>query len=146
MGAAVARDNVTAERSLSILRTLFGPRFARNFAIELWDGSRVEALETPRFTLKINAPFALRAAFAPPLDLSPGRAFVEKWIDIDGDIEESIDLMEDVIASFPRILVPKMIAQLLKLPKPPAAAEEGVQLRGRRHSKKRDADAIGFHY
>ncbi|MGA2392395.1 MAG: cyclopropane-fatty-acyl-phospholipid synthase family protein [Candidatus Lustribacter sp.] len=146
MAAAVTRDDVTAERSLSILRTLFGSGFARNFAIELWDGTRVEALETPRFTLKINAPFALRAAFAPPLDLSPGRAFVEKWIDIDGDIEESIDLMEGVIASFPRLLVPKMIAQLLKLPKPPAASDDGAQLRGKRHTKQRDAEAIGFHY
>jgi cyclopropane-fatty-acyl-phospholipid synthase len=145
MAAAVTRDDVTAERSLSILRTLFGSGFARNFAIELWDGTRVEALETPRFTLKINAPFALRAAFAPPLDLSPGRAFVEKWIDIDGDIEESIDLMEGVIASFPRLLVPKMIAQLLKLPKPPAS-DDGAQLRGKRHTKQRDAEAIGFHY
>ena len=146
MAAAVVRDNVTAERSLSILRTLFGTQFARNFAIELWDGTRVEALETPRFTLKVNTPFALRAAFAPPLDLRPGRAFVEKWIDIEGDIEEAIDLMEGVIGSFPRLLVPKMIAQLLKLPKAPAAGDEGVQLHGKRHSKKRDAAAIGFHY
>jgi cyclopropane-fatty-acyl-phospholipid synthase len=146
MAAAVVRDNVTAERSLSILRTLFGMQFARNFAIELWDGTRVEALEPASFTLKVNAPFALRAAFAPPLDLSPGRAFVEKWIDIEGDIEEAIDQLESVIATFPRLLVPKMIAQLLTLPKAPAAAGEGAQLHGKRHSKNRDAAAIGFHY
>jgi cyclopropane-fatty-acyl-phospholipid synthase len=144
--AAVVRENETAERSLSILRTLFGSRFARNFAIELWDGTRVEAIDTPRFTLKVNTPFALRAAFAPPLDLSPGRAFVEKWIDIEGDIEEAIDLMESVIASFPPLLVPTMIARLLKLPKAPAASDGAVQLRGHRHSKRRDAEAIGFHY
>jgi cyclopropane-fatty-acyl-phospholipid synthase len=146
MAAVVIRENVSADRSLSILRTLFGQRFARNFAIELWDGTRIDAVEPPLFTLKINEPFALRAAFAPPLDLSPGRAFVEKWIDIEGDIEAAIDVMESSIETFPRLALPRMIAQLLQLPKAPPASDDGVQLSGKRHSKKRDAAAIGFHY
>jgi cyclopropane-fatty-acyl-phospholipid synthase len=146
MAAVVSRENVSAERSLSILRTLFGARFARDFAIELWDGTRIDAAQAPLFTLKINEPFALRAAFAPPLDLSPGRAFVEKWIDIDGDIEAAIQTMERAIGAFPRLALPKMVAQLLQLPKPPPATDDGVQLSGKRHTKKRDAEAIGFHY
>ncbi len=146
MAAVVSRENSSADRSLAILKTLFGPRYARDFAIELWDGTRVEALSTPRFTLRINEPFALRAAFAPPLDLSPGRAFVEKWIDIDGDIEESIEVMEGAIGSFPRLALPRLIAQLMRLPKPPPPALDGVRLSGKRHSKQRDAEAIGFHY
>src|SRR5580698_2592666 len=119
MAAVVSRENVSADRSLSILRTLFGARFARDFAIELWDGTRIDASEKPLFTLKINEPFALRAAFAPPLDLSPGRAFVEKWIDIDGDIEAAIQTMEGAIGAFPRLALPKMVTQLLLLPKAP---------------------------
>jgi cyclopropane-fatty-acyl-phospholipid synthase len=146
MAAVVIRETVSADRSLSILRTFFGARFARDFAIELWDGTRIDAAEPERFTLKINAPFALRAAFAPPLDLSPGRAFVEKWIDIEGDIEACIDVMQTSIETFPRLALPKMIAQLLQLPKAPPASDDGVQLNGKRHSKKRDAAAIGFHY
>jgi cyclopropane-fatty-acyl-phospholipid synthase len=125
---------------------LFGKRYADEFAIELWDGKRVDAARTPIFTLKINEPYALRAAFSPPLDLSPGRAFVEKWIDIEGDIEAAIDAMEGAVEAFPRFRLPAMLAQLLRLPKPPAGALDGVRLRGARHSKKRDADAIGFHY
>ena len=136
----------SADRSLGILKTLFGPRYARDFSIELWDGTRVDASGTPRFTLRINEPFALRAAFAPPLDLSPGRAFVEKWIDIDGDIEESIEVMESAIGSFPRLALPRLIAQLMRLPKAPPPVLDGFRLSGKRHSKKRDADAIGFHY
>ncbi len=101
MAAVVSRENISADRSLSILRTLFGARFARDFAIELWDGTRIDAAEAPLFTLKINEPFALRAAFAPPLDLSPGRAFVEKWIDIEGDIEAAIQMMEGAIGDLP---------------------------------------------
>jgi cyclopropane-fatty-acyl-phospholipid synthase len=146
MAAVFTRENASAERSLAILQTLFGQRYARDFAIELWDGTRVEASGTPLFTLRINEPFALRAAFAPPLDLGPGRAFVEKWIDLDGDIEAAIQIMEGAMAVFPRLALPKMIAQLLLLPKAPAARAEGVQLQGKRHSKKRDAAAIGFHY
>ncbi len=146
MAAVVSREDISADRSLSILRTLFGPRFARDFAIELWDGTRIDAAEAPLFTLKINEPFALRAAFAPPLDLSPGRAFVEKWIDIEGDIEAAIQTMEGAIGAFRRLALPKMIAQLLQLPKPPPATDDGVQLSGKRHTKKRDAAAIGFHY
>jgi cyclopropane-fatty-acyl-phospholipid synthase len=146
MAAVVTRENASADRSLAILQTLFGQRYAREFAIELWDGTRVEATGMRLFTLRINEPFALRAAFAPPLDLGPGRAFVEKWIDIDGDIEAAIQIMEGAMAAFPRLALPKMIAQLLLLPKAPPASDEGVQLKGKRHSKKRDAAAIGFHY
>jgi cyclopropane-fatty-acyl-phospholipid synthase len=146
MAAVVTREHSSADRALAILQTLFGQRYARDFAIELWDGTRVNAAEAPKFTLRINEPFALRAAFAPPLDLSPGRAFVEKWIDIDGDIEAAIDVMESSIGSFSRLSLPRLIAQLMGLPKPPPPSLDGVHLKGKRHSKKRDADAIGFHY
>ena len=146
MATVVVRENASADRTLAILQTLFGQRYAREFAIELWDGTRVDATGARLFTLRINAPFALRAAFAPPFDLGPGRAFVEKWIDIDGDIEAAIQTMEGAMAVFPRLALPKMIAQLLLLPKAPPAADDGVRLEGRRHSKKRDAAAIGFHY
>jgi cyclopropane-fatty-acyl-phospholipid synthase len=125
---------------------LFGNGFARGFGIDLWDGTRVEPLGESRFTLKLNEPFALRAALLPPLDLSPGRAFVEKWIDIEGDVEAAIDALEGAIEAFPRLRLPVMLAHLMRLPKPPPAAGDGVQLDGRRHSKKRDAAAIGFHY
>lgn len=146
MAAVVLEEQVGASRSLSILKTLFGSEFAREFSVVLWDGTRVDASGTPRFTLKINEPFALRAAFAPPHDLSPGRAFVEKWIDIDGDVEASIEVMEGALGRFPKFALPLLLGQLLRLPKPPAAALEGFTQSGKRHSKKRDADAVGFHY
>src|ERR1700735_2134901 len=128
MAAVVSRENVSAERSLSILRTLFGARFARDFAIELWDGTRIDAAQAPLFTLKINEPFAVRAASGPPLAPSPGRAFVEKWIDIDGDIEAAIQTMERAIGAFPRLALPKMIAQPLQLSQPPAGTGDGAEV------------------
>jgi len=148
MAAVVTSEHVGADRAISVLRTLFGARFAREFSVEFWDGTRIDASERSRFTLKVNEPFALRAAFAPPLDLSPGRAYVEKWIDVEGDVEASIEVMEGAIGQFPRLALPKLLAQLLRLPKPPAPAvdTDAAKLSGKRHSKKRDAEAIGFHY
>jgi cyclopropane-fatty-acyl-phospholipid synthase len=125
---------------------MFGPRFAREFSVALWDGTTFEAAETPRFGLRINAPYALRAAFLPPLDLNPGRAFVENWIGVEGDLEAAIDAFDEAVTVFPRLRLPVMLAELLRLPKPPPVADEGVRLHGRRHSRRRDADAIGFHY
>ena len=130
-----------------MLKTLFGPRFARNFAVTFWDGSRVDSAEPPRFTLRVNTPYALRAAFTPPLDHNPGRAYVENWLDIDGDVEAGIDEIETAMDALPKIALPKMIALLLQMPKPPSGEMPGeVKLRGKRHSKQRDAAAIGFHY
>jgi cyclopropane-fatty-acyl-phospholipid synthase len=146
MTAVVSRERGWAGRSLAILRALFGDGFGRSFGIELWDGTHVGAAGDARFTLKLNAPYALRAALTPPLDLSPGRAFVEKWLDIDGDVEAAIDALEGAIEAFPRVRLPAMLAQLLLLPTPPQPERDGAQLNGRRHSKKRDAEAIGFHY
>jgi cyclopropane-fatty-acyl-phospholipid synthase len=146
MAATVRTRVLPADRTIAILKAIFGQRFAGDFAVELWDGTRFESRRPARFTLKINTPFALRAAFAPPLDLSPGRAFVENWIDIEGDIEAAIDEMEIGFTAFSGLSFPGLVGQLLRLPKAPPSALDAFRTRGRRHSVKRDADAIGFHY
>jgi cyclopropane-fatty-acyl-phospholipid synthase len=143
--APVAHDE-HARQTLGILQTIYGRRFARGFGVELWDGTSVPANGTPAFTVRINAPFALRAALTPPLDLNPGRAYVEKWIDFDGDLEAAIDSLERAVEAFPKLRLPALLARLMRLPKPPPGAELGPALSGRPHSKRRDAAAIGFHY
>ncbi len=140
------RTATFVDRSLAILRVMFGRRFANNFSVVFWDGSAVAAQSTPQFTLRINEPFALRAAFTPPLDLSPGRAFAEKWIDIEGDIELAIDEIELAMNNLSRLALPRVLAMLVRLPPPPGASLPAAQLRGKRHSRERDAAAIGFHY
>ena len=142
--APVVRDE-HARHSLEILRSIFGRRFARGFGVEFWDGTVIESLGPPAFTLKINAPYALRAAFTPPLDLNPGRTYVEKWLDIEGDLEAAIAAIEYSVNTFPKLQLPALLARLLRLPKPPAT-DDGPGLSGRRHSRGRDAAAIGFHY
>ena len=143
--AAVAHDAVAA-RSLHLLQALFGPQLGREVAVRLWDGTSVDAPE-PRFTMRVTTPFALRAAFTPPLDLNPGRAVVEGWIELDGDAEAAIDLLDASVKRLSPIEIAKLVAQLARLPGPPRGADgHGAHLRGKRHSKGRDAAAIGFHY
>jgi cyclopropane-fatty-acyl-phospholipid synthase len=135
-------------RSIDLLRTLLDSAFARDFDLELWDGTRIPASNEARFTLAVNAPFALRAAFLPPIDLNPGRAYVEKWIDIRGDAEAAVDVLTTAIGSVPPLRMTLLLSRLLALPKPPdfGGQAPAAELRGKRHSKERDAAAIGFHY
>ncbi|MDQ2864972.1 MAG: class I SAM-dependent methyltransferase, partial [Candidatus Eremiobacteraeota bacterium] len=72
------------EHSVQFLETLFGDRFLGGFSIRFWDGTELHSRTAESsFTLSINEPGALRAAFAPPIDLNAGRAFVEGALDID---------------------------------------------------------------
>ncbi len=128
-----------------MLRAIFGDAYAREFGIELWDGTRVPAAKAERFTLRVNAPGALRAAFTPPIDLSVGRAFGAGLLDVDGDLESAVDAFYRTGAPRGRRLF-GLLRLLSRLPKmtPPGMRE--ARLRGRVHSRARDRAAIGFHY
>jgi len=80
-----------AATSVGVLRRIFAARYARTFAVRLWDGTTIGPDEPVAFTLVVNAPSALRAAFLPPIDLNPGRAFAAGLIDIEGDIVAAVD-------------------------------------------------------
>lgn len=139
-----SKADPAAERSLAVLCVLFGDRLGRDVGVRLWDGTSISAPNT-RFELIVCAPFGLRAAFAPPLDLNPGRAFVEGWIDVAGDVEAAVDLLERRVERLSKLELARLAALLLRLPAPPKA-DERPRLAGRTHSKARDAAAISFHY
>ncbi len=135
------------EDSLAVLRMLFPEGIGREFDVVFWDGTHIAAGDGSRFTLRVVTPYALRAALMPPLDFNPGRAFVEGWIEIDGDAEAAVDALERAIQAFPKAGLPLLAARLLRLPRPPAGSRVGqARLRGRVHSRRRDAAAVGFHY
>lgn len=134
-----------ADRSLAVLHAILGERLGRDVAVRLWDGSTVEAPGAP-VTLVLATPFALRAALTPPLTLSPGRAFVEGWIDFEGDLERALDLLERSVDRLSKLALAKLATALARLPAPPRPEDEGAHLAGKRHTKARDAAAIGFHY
>jgi cyclopropane-fatty-acyl-phospholipid synthase len=96
----------------------------------------------------LRSPDALRRIVTAPGELGFARAYVAGDLDIEGDLYETLRLLERRRPL--RRLVPELLPvvrdlgtdALRPLPPPP----EEVRLRGRRHSKGRDAAAIAHHY
>jgi cyclopropane-fatty-acyl-phospholipid synthase len=121
----------------------------RPFALEFWDGGRVEPTRPEAPTIRFRSPDAIAQILRAPGELGLGRAFVLGEVDVDD--------IDGVIALLGRWSAPPMgpIAKLrlgmaaaraagLRRPPPPPAAE--LQPGGRRHTKGRDADAVRHHY
>jgi cyclopropane-fatty-acyl-phospholipid synthase len=131
--------------SVAVLRAIFGDRLGRDFAVEFWEGTRIGASGAP-FTLRVNAPGALRVALSPPLELNAGRAFAAGLLDCDGDLEQAVDLFFDggrEIAVTTALTVQRL---LRRLPRAAVPALREARLHGALHSRRRDLEAISFHY
>jgi cyclopropane-fatty-acyl-phospholipid synthase len=97
----------------------------------------------------VRSPYALRRILTAPGELGLGRAYVAGDLDVQGDIYAALSSLRERL---PRIrLGPSLLVALarlvgldgLRLLSPPP---EEARLRGRRHSKERDAQAIAHHY
>jgi cyclopropane-fatty-acyl-phospholipid synthase len=123
--------------------------------IRFWDGSALGPA-TSTVTIAVRSPNALRRLVYSPNELGLARAYVAGEIDIAGDIFEALQL-RDVIARHDAraeiklglagwrqaIAAGRTVGALGRpLPVPPQEA----RLRGKRHSKRRDAQAISHHY
>src|SRR5947209_7779166 len=116
-------------------------------AFEAYDGSRCGPVDAPA-TLVLRSPTALQRIVTAPGELGFGRAYVAGDLDVEGDIWAALSLRDRL----PSVrLEPKQWMTVLRLvgaaglrrPTPPP---EEARLRGRRHSKSRDAAAIAHHY
>src|SRR5688572_11401632 len=116
-------------------------------AFELYDGSRLGPDSAPA-TIIVRSPNALRRIVTAPGELGFGRAYVAGDLDLDGDIYAALGLRDQL----PEIkLRPRQWAAAVRLVgagglRPLAAPPEEARLRGRRHSKARDAAAVSHHY
>ncbi|MGB6518765.1 MAG: cyclopropane-fatty-acyl-phospholipid synthase family protein [Candidatus Cybelea sp.] len=135
-----------ARIALAALHALFGEAYARDFGIQLWDGSRVPGAEAERFVLRVSLPGALRTAFTPPLDLSAGRAFGAGLLDVEGNLEHAVDSLERASAALRGLASVRLVRLLARLPRIATPSLREAKLRGRVHSRARDRAAIGFHY
>jgi cyclopropane-fatty-acyl-phospholipid synthase len=141
-----ASDDPYARIAVAVLRLLFRDAYAREFAVRLWDGTRIAATGEERFALAVNAPGALRTAFAPPIDLSVGRAFGAGLLEADGNLEEAVDAFYRAGSSLGLLDALRIARLLRRLPKPELPPLREAHLHGRVHSRARDRAAIGFHY
>jgi len=134
------------------LSLLFGPPAARGFAVRLWDGSTDSPSGSPRFTLILRRPGALRRMVLPPTQRRIGEAYVRNAIDVEGDLEAAASLVESIARRAQRPGTALRLLRLLaRLPADGARREPGRVPRtprriGVRHTRRRDAAAIRHHY
>ncbi len=153
--AVRAADQRLVSLVRAILRDLFGPPAGRTFTIRLWDGT-VEAPAAgndSRFTLILRRPGALRRMLLPPTELALGEAYLRDDYDIEGDIEAAAALAPLIVDHLKSpAAVARLLMRLRQLPADdlpaddPAPPRAPITLRGRRHSRYRDAVAVRSHY
>jgi cyclopropane-fatty-acyl-phospholipid synthase len=96
---AVARTRAgAAERTLALLNDLLGD-YARDFAVRLWDGTRIPPApgRAARFTLVLEHAGSLRAMLWPPNQLTMAEAYLYGDIDVEGDIEAIFPLIDHLL-------------------------------------------------
>jgi len=134
---------------MAIVQELLREYPARDFAVELWNGSRLEPDpgQFCRFTWHINHPGALRAAFASARQVALGEAYIRNDFDISGDILAIFPLAEHLAEkSWSAKEKLRLAGLLLGLPSPTHDGSEAARLRGGLHSRVRDRQAVSFHY
>jgi cyclopropane-fatty-acyl-phospholipid synthase len=129
----------------AVLATLLGDDLP--VRIECYDGSAVGP-DDAATRVVVRSPDAVRHVLTAPGELGFGRAYVSGAIDVEGDVFAALALRDRL----PHVrLRPSEWLALARLagaeglrflPRPP----EEARLRGRRHSRARDAAAIAHHY
>jgi cyclopropane-fatty-acyl-phospholipid synthase len=120
----------------------------RPFAVEFWDGTRLEATGGGP-TFYVRSPQAAAHALRAPGQLGLGRAYVSGALEVD-DIDAVIELLDGWQppslegGDKARLLLAAVRAAGLARPPRRPAAE--LRPSGRRHSKERDAEAVRHHY
>jgi len=139
------------QTTLSLIQDLLGSAQQRNFAVRLWDGTtwKPDPEQETRFTLVLQHPGALRRMFLPPSDLTLGEAYIYNDFDIEGDIEAVFPIADQFIEGhWGKADQLRYGKRLLSLPNTgqPRPSDPAVKLRGARHSKERDRQAVTYHY
>ncbi len=134
---------------MAIVHELLREYHPRDFAVELWDGTRLdpEPGQFCRFTWRINHAGALRALFSSAKQVALGEAYVYNEFDICGDILAVFRLAEHLAEkTWSAKEKLRLAGWLLGLPSVHRAAAKAARLRGERHSRTRDRRAVSFHY
>src|ERR687898_1385990 len=108
-------------------------------AVEAYDGSRAGPADAPA-TVVVTSPDALRRIVTAPGELGFARAYVAGEIDLEGDIYSALPALLELPSARQLarawLTAARMVGPhgLRPLPAPP----EEAQLRGRRHTRRRD--------
>lgn len=140
------------QQAQRILTQLFGPPARWPFTARFWDGSVQHGAST-RTTLILRRPEALRRMLLPPSELALGEAYLHDDFDVEGDLEAFVGLADMLTG---RLRSPVRVLRLFRLLRALPTGDKRVGTAGggqqhvralaSRHSRRRDAAAIRFHY
>jgi cyclopropane-fatty-acyl-phospholipid synthase len=139
----------TVAKVTAVLEELIGDYHPREFAVELWDGTRwdPDPAQFCRFTWRIHHPGTLRAALRSDRQVALAEAYIYGDFDIEGDILAIFPVAEYLEKkSFSTSAKVRLATLLLGLPTADHVDGSGKKLSGRMHSKIRDCQAVSFHY
>lgn len=150
MEKRTVQSNTTVDASLEFLQAILNDCPQRDFRVRFWDGTlwEPEPEAEPRFTLTLTHPGALRSMFLPPSDLTLGEAYIYDDFDVEGDMEELIKVGDRLIDTLGRARLLSLSGRLLSLPVGVSQDKQRRRtgLRGRQHSRRRDRQAVTYHY
>ncbi len=134
--------------SIQLLDTVTADYPRRDFAVRFWNGEVWGNAETPRFTLVLKHPGALREMLFGANELTLGEAFIYDDFDIEGNLEAAFELGDYLVAHELELLEKVRLAGLLL--RLPHNGHNGNHLTphlvGSPHSKQRDRQAVTYHY
>ena len=125
------------------------------FRVRFWDGSAIGPEQTP-LTLVVTRRRGLRRLLWAPDEIGLARAYVTGDLDVEGDLvmmlESVLGLIrpDGIVGRRPKFgtlaALARAALRLGVLGPPPRPPKEEIRLRGRRHTRRRDAQAIAHHY
>jgi cyclopropane-fatty-acyl-phospholipid synthase len=139
----------SASRAMALVQELLGEYHPRDFAVELWDGSRwdPEPAQFCRFTWRIHHPSTLRSLLRSGRQVALGEAYIYNDFDISGDILAIFPVAEYLSEKhFSAAEKLRLGGLLLGLPSRVHEGNGRAKLDGRPHSKLRDQSAVTYHY
>jgi cyclopropane-fatty-acyl-phospholipid synthase len=147
---AWTKTEKSSRATLNFLQELLADYHPRDFVIELWDGAQwaPEGNQFRRFTWKINDPGALRSVMGSASEVSLSEAYIYGQFDIEGDLQAVFPLAEYLLNKHWNVKEKlRWSSMLLSLPSAASHAKNNaVELYGPLHSKRRDRQAVTYHY
>jgi cyclopropane-fatty-acyl-phospholipid synthase len=139
----------TVARATAVLEELLVDYHPRDFAVELWDGTRwdPDPGQFCRFTWRIHHPGALRAALRSDRQVALAEAYIYGGFEVEGDMLAIFPFAEYLSnKTFSAAEKVRLAAHLLSLPSSDHLDPASKKLGGKVHSKNRDRQAVSFHY
>ena len=136
--------------AIDLLEILTADYSQRDFAVRLWNGDLWGNSGDPRFTFVLRHPGALRRMLVGANELTLGEAFIFDDFDVEGDLEAAFAFGDYLVKHELELTEKLRVAGiLLRLPHHGHKHDDTPvrpQLHGKQHSKRRDQDAVSYHY